>query len=413
MSRINFISYYINKYRLIVYTLFKDNISRKIIFALIVVIISAISVPVYRDKVLGIARSPSSHTKEIKIAPDILKAHPISLSSLKEIAPSEDMSFPGQVQKDPALVAVVIARAQGRISKLLAREADTVEKSQVLAILQSTELGQAETDYLKTYNRFELMSQQRNRAQELFQHQIISRKDYSISVMEHKSAKADLDADRIQLENLGLSPEDFQELEKQQGPSGELPLRSPINGVVIESNAEIGQLVKAEDELFTVGDLRRVWIVLDIYEKDISSIKEGIPATVLIPNDTREPLTIAAKVSRISHVIDDSTRAAKVWLEVDNTDNSLRIGQAVRARIQVVDASQKKQTLLALPLEAVHKIEGKSIVFAQISETTFEAREVETGWISDKWVEIKSGLKASESVVTQGSYTLKSEYLRY
>lgn len=350
--------------------------------------------------------------KTIELSPDILKNYPLQTSVLTEIKPSEEVRLPGRVQKDPTQVAQVTARAVGRITDIRVKEADQVHAGQVLATLQSSEVAQAQAAHLKSQLRFELTKHHLERSRELYQHEIISAREFEITTMDYKSAKAELDASRIHLEHLGLSKEEVTQLEKAQSHTGELHLRSPIGGWVIERKASLGQSVSPDTALFLVGKTDKVWIVLDVYEKDIPLIDEEMPAQVLVPRGTEEPKVIPAKVARISSVIDSTTRTAKVWLEVDNPDQELKFGQAISARIEGIHQDRANRVISGLPLDAVHQIEGESIVFVKKSEHVYEPRHVKTGWSSDQWVEIKSGVNPGEAVASAGSFILKSEYLR-
>jgi cobalt-zinc-cadmium efflux system membrane fusion protein len=357
-------------------------------------------------------RLPANQVQVLHLSSEILKDYPISLAALAEIEPSEEVLLPGRVEKDPSQTAIITARALGRITEVLVKEADDVEAGQALAVIQSTEVANAQAAHLKTVLRFELEERQMERSKELFEHQIVSAKEHELTVMEYKSVKTELDASRTHLKYLNLSREDIRRLEKEHTYSGELSIRTPIGGIVIDRKAAIGQSVTADDTLFIVGKIDHVWIVLDVYEKDIPLINEGMGAEVLIPTSSGQPKAMSAKVARIAQEIDSTTRSAKVWLEVQNTEQQLKFGQAISARIQGVNQDRGNKKIQAIPIEALHKIEGRSIVFVKVGEFDFEPRKVEEGWTSDKWVEVKAGLKPGEQVVAKGSFILKSEFLR-
>jgi cobalt-zinc-cadmium efflux system membrane fusion protein len=354
----------------------------------------------------------SSVTNILHLTPEILKEYPITLSSVTEIEPSEEVLLPGRVQKDPTQTTLVTARAQGRVVKVRVKEADDVKAGQVLATIQSAEVAQFQSAHLRTLLRFEVSQRQMERSTELFEHQIVSAKEHELAVMEFQSVKTELEASRTQLKQLNLSKNDILRLEKEHTNTGELYIRSPISGVVIERKAALGQSVSAEDSLFTIGNTDEVWIVLDVYEKDIPLISEGISAEIRIPASSGQPKTMNGKVARIAQEIDATTRSAKVWLEVENREQELKFGQAISARIQGIQQDRLNKKIQAVPIEAVHNIEGESITFVKVGELEFEPRKIEVGWTSDKWLEIRSGIRANEQVVSKGSFILKSEFLR-
>jgi cobalt-zinc-cadmium efflux system membrane fusion protein len=298
------------------------------------------------------------------------------------------------------------------VIEIKVKEADEVKIGQVLATVQSTEVAQAQAAHLRTFLRLELAERQLERSKELFEHQIVSAKEYELAELEYKSEKTEIGASRTHLRHLNLSKADIQKLEKEHVTSGELSIRSPIGGVVLERKAALGQSVSADDSLFTIGKTDQVWIVLDVYEKDIPLVDEGMPAEVQIPTSSGQPKILTAKVARIAQEIDATTRSAKVWLEVKNKEQELKFGQAISARIHGIQQDRLNKKVLAVPIDAVHKVEGDSIVFVQSGVSVFEPRKIDAGWSSDKWTEIKSGLKSGEKVVSEGSFILKSEFLR-
>ncbi|MFZ9596438.1 MAG: efflux RND transporter periplasmic adaptor subunit [Bdellovibrionia bacterium] len=351
-------------------------------------------------------------TRSIHLTADILKEYPISLSQLKEIEPSEEVLLPGRVQKDPTQTALVTARAQGRITQVKVQESDEVKVGQILAVIQSTEVAQAQSAHLKILLRFELAQRQMERSSELFEHQIVSAKEHELVVMEYNSVKTELEASRTTLKHLNISNADIKTLEKERSNLGELHIRSPLSGMVLARKAALGQSVTADEALFTIGKSDQFWIVLDVYEKDLPFLKEGMDAEILIPSHVGAPKVLGSKVVRIAQEIDASTRSVKVWLEAKTSDHDLRFGQAISARIQGIHHDRMNKKIFAVPFDSVHQIEGESILFVKLGELDFEARKVTTGWTSDKWIEILTGVKPGEEIVSTGSFILKSEFLR-
>lgn len=360
----------------------------------------------------GAARLPAEAKRIITLSPEILKSYPISFEKLKEQNQNTELVLSGKVQHDPYRVAFVSARTQGRVVKVLVSESDGVKKGQALALLQSAELAQAETDHLKAIARFQLMSEQENRYRELFEHQIVSAKEYGANRLELENSKAELNMSRVHLKALGWSETEISRLEREHNHSGELTVRSPLKGAVLEKKIKIGELVKADDLIFTIGDLETVRIELDAYESDIPFIRDGMLVDINPGVSEKNGWHFQAKVSRISYSIEASTRSARIWLDVPNPERKLKFGQAVTGRVYGAKANEASKQIKVAPVEAIHKIEGKTIVFIKSSENTFESREVKTGLSSDQWIEILSGVHENEWIAGAGSFAIKSEYLK-
>lgn len=359
-------------------------------------------------------QNKTQDSRFVTISDQILKSHPITNSKIVEIEPYNEFVLVGRIQRDPTQTVTITARTQGRVIKVNVQESDEVKINQLLAVIQSTQVAQVQANHLKLLLKFDLSRKQMDRATDLFKHQILSAKEYEIDVMEFETAKTELDASRVSLKHLNLTDKEIKKLEKNRTHLGELEIRSPIDGVVIERKIALGESVEEEKSIFAIGKTNHIWIVLDVYEKDLPFLTEGMPAELLIPTQNGQTRKAQAKIVGISQEIDTVTRSAKAWLETDEAGIDFRLGQAISARIKGVHTQNINEIkkLKVIPIEAIHNIEGSSISFVQISEFKYQARKVEVGWTSDKWAEIKSGISNEELVAAQGSFILKSEYLK-
>ncbi len=154
-----------------------------------------------------------------------------------------------------------------------------------------------------------------------------------------------------------------------------------------------------------VADLRTLWVVIDVYEKDMSRIKlgAGVKASVAAFPDK----AFKGKISYISDVVDEKTRTEKARVTIDNASGLLKPGMF--ATVTADSASGGTERLIAVPEEAV-QIEGAlRYVFVQTAPDKFKRRIVETGRTLGEKMEIKAGLKEGEMVAVKGGFTLKSE----
>lgn len=348
--------------------------------------------------------------RKIQISPDILKAHPLSTVKLRERGFYEEITLPGKVSYDLENLANVGSRVTGRITEVYVKEGDQVRQGSKLATISSVELSNAQSNYLKSKVRLEALRIQAQRANELFEKKIISSREFEIANMEYKTVKTEMETSYSTLEIFGLTKAEIQALESGSQKQQILTIRSPINGTVTDRKAVNGQSVNIEENLFVVADLRRLWILLDVYEKDLYSVKIGAEATVTTLGD--KPETVKAHVAHVSEVIDQIKHTAEIRLEVDNAESKLKPGQTISAKVQGLISGSKSRKIMVVPSEAVHKIEGKTIVFAANLDGTFEALEVITGEAIDDDIEIKSGIPIEKNIVSEGSFVLKSEFLK-
>lgn len=348
--------------------------------------------------------------KRIFISEDILKSHPLSTVKLRERGFYEEITLPGKVSYDLENLANVGSRVTGRITEVYVKEGDQVRQGSKLATISSVELSNAQSNYLKSKVRLEALRIQAQRASELFEKKIISSREFEIANMEYKTVKTEMETSYNTLEIFGLSKAEIEGLESGSQKQQNLTIRSPISGTVTDRKAVNGQSVNIEENLFVVADLRRLWILLDVYEKDLYSVKIGAEATVNTLGD--KPETVKAHVAHVSEVIDQIKHTAEIRLEVDNAESKLKPGQTISAKVQGLISGSKSRKIMVVPSEAVHKIEGKTIVFATNPDGSFEALEVVTGEAIDDDIEIKSGIPMEKNIVSEGSFVLKSEFLK-
>lgn len=344
------------------------------------------------------------------ISQEIQKNHPFSLVYLAEKALEEELQLPGTVSYDMNSVAKVGSRVSGRINQVFVKEGEHVKKSTALASIQSVELGTTEANYLKARARLEALKVQADRAKDLYERKVTSAKEYEISLMDYKSVKAEMETSRNALENLGLNDAEITNLEAGKYNSKNLYIRTPISGTVTVREAIIGQAVNARDNLFTVADLSVLWINLEVYEKDLASIRVGNEAKV-IPIGSKDE-SLKAVVSHVGDVIDPIKKTAEIRLEVRNSKGRLRPGQSVTATVvgAMVESSVNKAKVI--PADCIHKIEGENYIFVRNTDGSFSAKKIGVGKIYDNWVEITSGVESGEAIVEEGSFVLKSEYLK-
>ena len=320
------------------------------------------------------AASPKD--KRIVISEDILKSHPLSYVKLRERGFYEEIILPGKVSYDLENLANVGSRVTGRITEVFVKEGDQVRQGSRLATISSVELSNAQSNYLKSKVRLEALKIQAQRANELYEKKIISSREFEIANMEYKTVKTEMDTSYNTLEIFGLTKSEIQGLESGSQKQQNLTIRSPIHGTVTNRKAVNGEAVNIEENLFVIADLRRLWILLDVYEKDLYSVKIGAEATVTTLGD--RPETVKAYVAHVSEVIDQVKHTAEIRLEVNNGESMLKPGQTISAKVQGLISGSKSRKIMVVPAEAVHKIEGKSIVFSANPDGSFEALEIVT-----------------------------------
>ena len=209
------------------------------------------------------------------------------------------------------------------------------------------------------------------------------------------------DATRQRLALLGLSEAEISSIEASGTPSAELTLKSPLSGVVLEKSVAEGQYVGPDQNLFTIADLRTVWVLADVYEQDLTAIAVGTPVTVR-GGASNEQLT--GKVNFIYPTVSSETRTAKVRVEFANSTLELRPGMFVD-----LDLTTNSDSALVVPSDAVMDGGATKYVFVVRNGVQFEPRLITSGRTSDNWYEVLTGVRQGEMVVTSANFLIDSE----
>jgi multidrug efflux pump subunit AcrA (membrane-fusion protein) len=223
----------------------------------------------------------------------------------------------------------------------------------------------------------------------------------SVEALAGPLASANLRQRVDQLQNLGMSILQMEEIRR----TGEFPesikIVAPADGFVLSRNVSAGLKFDRGTEWYRIADLSRVWIVADLFENDAPYLRPGARAQVSLSNRGK---TLPARVSEVLPLFDAATRTLKVRLEADNPGSLLRPDMFVDVELLITLAPT-----IAVPADAVLDSGRKQTVFVDRGEGFFEPRQVETGWRFGGRVEIVNGLTPGERIVVSGTFLLDSE----
>jgi cobalt-zinc-cadmium efflux system membrane fusion protein len=318
----------------------------------------------------------------------------------------------GTVQPNETRVSHVRLLSRGRIENVNVRVGDRVQAGQVLLTYDNTEVGEvlaqsaaATAALQQARTEAEVLRRAAERAGKLVDLGALAQAEHERRVAEAKNAeavlasrKAEVARTEQQLRRFGVTTEDGT-------PGSRSELKAPISGVITESTVSVGELKGTDEEVFTIQDLRTVWVQADVYERDISSVRAG--QTVDIKINAYPEKTFKGKVTYISDVLDPQTRTAKVRCEVENPRGELRLGMFGTVSLP----TSGEREVPTVPVSAVQTVGGHQLVFVREGDR-MEPREVTLGTTANGRAEVKKGVKAGEVIVTEGSFSLKSQMLK-
>lgn len=331
-----------------------------------------------------------------------IEAVPATLDRL-----AADIQVIGNVSYDADHFAIVGPLVPGRVARLAVGVGDRVNRGQIMAEIESAEVGEARAALLSAKARAAAAETNLKRERELAEKRISSAREREMAEAQYATERAALRAAHERLRAIGLTPADFQAMEEKE-LGGRVPMRAPISGTVIERMVTLGEAVERAKDAFKIANLAQVWVLLDLYEKDLARVHVG--QSVEIRTDAYPGEVFRARVAYVTPVIDEGTRTAKVRVEVDNGQGKLRLGQLVSAKL-IGDPNQVTTPVVTVPRSAVQRIDGRPLVFVK-NGNGFERRLVELGVSGNDRVEIRQGLKAGELIASDGAFLLKSELLR-
>ena len=330
----------------------------------------------------------------------------------------------GTVGPNETRVAHVRPLTRGRIIKVNAQLGDQVRAGDVLATYDNIELGEALGQYgvglaelKRAQSAVGVASRSVERAQSLVDLGAVAKAEVERRSAEQASAQAAIDTQRAELARIeeklhrfGMTEQEVGELSRAGAVQShrelsQSTLRAPLSGIVTNRNVVEGETVETDREMFTVADLSVVWLQANLSEKDIREVRKGSVAAVTVDAYPGEIFT--AKITYVSDVLDPKTRTVKARAELPNPGGRLKLDMFVAIDI----ATPAQRQAMMIPASALQQINDQPVVFVRINETDFQRRLVTLGMREGDWVEAV-GIKAGESVVTKGSFELKSMSLR-
>ena len=186
----------------------------------------------------------------------------------------------------------------------------------------------------------------------------------------------------------------------------QLELKAPIDGVIIERNATMGELVDKSKEVFTISDPTQLWAIAEIKERDIAAVKVGQETVFTVLPYPQEKFH--GKVILVGNQVEAASRTLEVRIAVDNAHGRLKPGMF--ADVEIV--TTMLDNVLLIPDSALETDGENQIVFVALDGNKFEKRVVKPGLEQSGRVQILDGVKAGENVVTTGGFILKSEMLK-
>jgi membrane fusion protein, heavy metal efflux system len=338
----------------------------------------------------------------------------LKLTSVRQVAFRDERTTDGKIAINEDTTTPVFSPYSGRVSRLIARPGDHVERGAPLFAIEASEFVQGQNDLVtavagvdKAKSRLVLAQTSEKRQRELLAIRGGALKDLEQAQSDLIGAQGDLRAAEIalaasrnRLRILGRADEEITKLEKADRIGAEAIVGAPISGTVIQRKVGLGQYITvgATDPVFTVGDLDTVWLIANVRESDAPRMKVGSPVEVSVL--AHPGRVFNAKLAYVAPALDPNTRRLPVRAEIQNPGRELLPEMFATFRI----VSGESRLMPAVPADAVIYEGAQARVWvARPKDKKVVSRSVEVGGTENGQVEIRKGLSVGESVVTSGT----------
>jgi len=341
----------------------------------------------------------------VTLTRDAVERAGIEVTGVVTAAGADHVRLPGVVEPNAYRQVAVTSLVSGRVVRVSAQLGDRVRRGQALAQIYSPELADARTKYIAAKAMLEAHDRERQRTQKLVEIGAASRQELERIHAEHAAQTAEVESARARLQLLGAAGSDPA---ADTADGATVTVAAPIDGVVTDRLANSGLNVDPTVKLLTIVDLSNVWIVADVYENDLSRVRQDAPARVTAA--AYPGLSLRGRVSYIDPQLNPSTRTARARIEVANPRGEWRFGMFTDVSIETGQSAP----VMSVPKSAIQNVADRQVVYVTIpgDSTKFIERVVRLGTASDDVVEVVSGLDARDIVVSKGSFFLRAEVER-
>ena len=323
-----------------------------------------------------------------------LKSSGIEISTVGPARIASELQLTGEVGFNQDRTVQVVPRLTGLVERVPVSVGDKVHRGQVLAILSSQMLAEQRSELMAAKKRLDLARLSFEREKKLWEDKISAKQDYQQAQQVMQEAEIAEQLAREKLSSLGAQAATPGQLTRYE-------IRSPIDGVITAKKISAGEVVKDDANIFTVADLSTVWVELNIYAKDLNTVKTGQTATV---KAAAFDASATGTVAYVGALLGTQTKTAVARIVFPNPKGIWHPGLPVNVAL----VSAQADVPVAVLSEAVQTLRDVPVVFGRYGDS-FEARPLQLGRSDGKMTEVLSGLEVGEKYAARNSYLIKAD----
>ena len=317
-----------------------------------------------------------------------------------------EIAAESRTELDQATAAVQIAKAE--LAEHLSDYKRT-EKLIEIGAASRQDFEMARTKHETAQAKLDEANKRLERAKKLLNINPQRRAELDAALTQKRTTEAKTDAERQKLLVFGLSPQQVNQIKQTRRVSSDLPIQSPVSGTVTARIVNSGEIIQANKELFKVTNLGTVWVIAEVYEKDLPQIRTGSGATVT--SDAYSDRVFRGKVTYIDPNFNQTTRTAQVRVELENPEQIFKVGMYVNVAFGSIGTAER--TAPIVPSSAVQTVNNQKIVFlATDKPNVFLLKQVRLGTeINGRYI-VLEGVNVGDKIVTDGSFLLRAEWIK-
>lgn len=357
------------------------------------------------------AQAPITTEQRLVLTPEQLRSAALKIETVGE-APSTETAgqmATGVVQANAYEETPVMSLVGGIVRTVSVELGHNVRRGQPVAVVFSNELADVQSRYLAAVATLDEHHRHHLRTIKLVEIGAASRQELETAMSQYRESESNVANLRQKLMLLGMTAQRIDALKSTSQISSEVSVSSPSAGTITTRGVNPGEVIEANKELMRVTNLSTVWVVGQVYEKDLATVRVGSGAN--ITSEAYPGRVFRGRVTYVDPKIEPATRTAQVRIELANPQHVLKIGMYVNVAFGALGLAEKTMPLVSK--DAVQTIGNQQAVFVATDKPNeFILRPVRVGPERNGFYPVQEGLTAGERIVTEGSFMLRAEWLK-
>ena len=371
------------------------------------------------------AEAGEAHEDKATLTAEAIQQNGIRVEPVGKMTLGDELVVPGRVSYNLERMAHIGTPVQGRVAEVKVKLGDAVAKGDVLLVVDSPALGEAQSEFLQKRTLVEVATSATEvaqtaaeRAKRLLEGKGIAlgefqrrEGEYKSALGAQKAARSALTAAENTLQLYGVTDDEIKQLIASGKVNPRYAVRAPIDGQVVEREVTTGEVVGPDrDALLKLADLKVLWVLADVPENQVQRVVLHAPVTVTIEAFAGQ--TFPGTLAYLAPELNKETRTVQARIEIGNV--AAPISPGMFAQVGMVfdrPSDQATAEVLAVPEAAVQIFEGGPTVFAEVPKepNTFAAKPVKVGLSNGKLIPVLKGIEEGARIVVEGAFLVKAE----